>query len=318
MAQIVAGMASSHAFALMDPADWEQGRAHNRALYGKLYGGEPPEQPRVATETAEDIRTRYANVRATLDHLQAVMATKRPDALLLIGDDQRENFTEENLPQFAIYTGEQVKTAGRQGDGRTYRCHAELAEAVLESCVEQGIDLSFSRRFPDEELKSHAHTPLLPMLALEAQIPVVPMFVNALHHPAPEPARCYAFGQAIRRALEARPPDERVVLYASGGLSHFTAGYPWKQYRGPHAYGAISEEFDHQILQWMRQGKGSQCTSLTSRDLLDHGDIEFRSWIIMLGAVGDTPATELTYEPFYRGIMGMGVGYWDLENGRST
>src|SRR5258708_2488596 len=99
MAQIVAGMASSHAFALMDPDQWEQGRAHNRALYGKLYGGEPPEQPRVATETMEDIHTRYANVRATLDHLKAAMATKRPDALLLIGDDHPENFHAQNRPQ---------------------------------------------------------------------------------------------------------------------------------------------------------------------------------------------------------------------------
>jgi hypothetical protein len=313
MAEIVAGMAASHAFALVNPTEWDQQRAHNRTLYQKWYGVEPPEQPQVADETIEEVQSRYGRVRAALDRLQAAVATKRPDALLVIGDDQRENFTEENLPQFAIYTGERVKTAGRWADGRMYPCHAELAEALLESCVEQGIDLAFSRRFPDEELKSHAHTPLLNLLALPTNVPVVPIFVNALHHPAPEPARCYAFGQAIGRALEARPPGERVVVYASGGLSHFTAGYPWKHYRGPHGYGAISEGFDHTLLEWMRHGEGSRCAGLTSRDLLDHGDIEFRSWIIMLGAIGATPATELTYEPFYRGIMGMGVGYWDLE-----
>src|SRR4051794_30968346 len=102
MAQIVAGMASSHAFALTDPAEWDQQRAHNRKLYQQLYGVEPPEQPRVATETMEEVRTRHAHVQGALGHLQAAMATKQPDALLLIGDDQRENFTEENLPQFAI------------------------------------------------------------------------------------------------------------------------------------------------------------------------------------------------------------------------
>src|SRR5262249_37239493 len=151
MAQIVAGMATSHAFALMDPAEWDGQRTHNRKLYQQYYGVEPPEQPQVATETMEEIRTRHGHIQAALADLQTAVSTKRPDALLLIGDDQSENFTEENLPQFAIYTGERVKAAGRWADGRTYPCHAELAEAVLESCVEQGIDLAFSRRFPDEE-----------------------------------------------------------------------------------------------------------------------------------------------------------------------
>jgi len=31
----------------------------------------------------------------------------KPDALILIGDDQNENFKEDNLPQIAIYLGEQ-------------------------------------------------------------------------------------------------------------------------------------------------------------------------------------------------------------------
>ena len=83
------------------------------------------------------VQMRYAHVRAALDQLQAAVAAQRPDVLLLIGDDQHENYNEENLPQFAIYTGEEVNTAGRWADGRTYPCHTQLAGALLESCVEQ-------------------------------------------------------------------------------------------------------------------------------------------------------------------------------------
>ena len=32
-----------------------------------------------------------------------------------------------------------------------------------------------------------------------------------------------------------------------------------------------------------------------------------------LGAVDKAPAKVLAYEAFYRGIMGMGVAYWDVE-----
>ena len=41
-----------------------------------------------------------------------------------------------------------------------------------------------------------------------------------------------------------------------------------------------------------------------------------RSWITLVGAVGETPAKVLAYEPFYSGVMAMGVAYWEMENGK--
>jgi hypothetical protein len=43
-----------------------------------------------------------------------------------------------------------------------------------------------------------------------------------------------------------------------------------------------------------------------------HGDAELRQWIVMLGAIGYVKPEFLVYEPLYRGIMGMGVGWWSL------
>ncbi len=63
--------------------------------------------------------------------------------------------------------------------------------------------------------------------------------------------------------------------------------------------------------------RGSRLASLTSQDLLDNGEIELRSWIVLLGALGDRPASELVYEPFYRANMAMGVAYWELEASQS-
>ncbi len=153
------------------------------------------------------------------------------------------------------------------------------------------------------------------MVMPEAEIPVVLIFVNAIHVPAPSLARCYGLGRAIKEIVESRPADERVAIYASGGLSHFTAGYPWKHYKGSYGVGSISEEFDRKAVANMSKGDGEKLTQLTSQDLLDNGGIEMRSWITLVGAVGKVPAKVLAYEPFYSGVMGMGVAYWELEGG---
>ena len=310
MGTIAAGLASSHAFTLLDPDTWDERRAWNRGAYQRRYGVEPPQQPQVEQETPETIRPRYERIRAGLEGLRDELAAMRPDALLVIGDDQDENYNEQNMPQLAIYTGDRVRAVSHGDDGGEYACHAELAQAILEGCVAQGFDLAYSRQFPNGELKSHAHGPPLQILLPERNIPIVPIFVNAIHVPAPEPARCYAFGQAVARVIESRPSNERVAVYASGGLSHFTAGYPWTSYQGPNTHGAICTDFDHSAVELMRQGKASKLAELTSKDLLASGEIELRSWLIMLGAVGDRPATDIVYEPFYSAIMGMAVARW--------
>ncbi len=58
----------------------------------------------------------------------------------------------------------------------------------------------------------------------------------------------------------------------------------------------------------MLQGCGQELAKLSSKDLLDNGDIELRQWIMML----DHKPQQLLYELFYRGVFGMAVGYWDL------
>jgi hypothetical protein len=105
-----------------------------------------------------------------------------------------------------------------------------------------------------------------------------------------------------------------VAVYASGGLSHFTAGYPWKHYSGPHGLGSISEELDRRVIGWMEQGRGDELGRLTSQELLDNGDIELRSWITLMGAIGNRRPAFLHYEPFYSAVMAMSIGYWELED----
>lgn len=317
MGKIVAGLASSHAFALSNPSDWDGARERNRAAYKSRYGVDPPIHPKIAEETPEVREARYRNVREGLDFLREKLRAKRPDALILVGDDQNEHFKEDNAPQIALYVGGEVfATERRDGDrkrGARYRCHSDLAQGILNGLVERDFDLSFCKSFPNSELIAHAFAPILTTMVPEADIPVVLLFVNAIHVPAPSPGRCYRLGRAIREIVERRPAGERVAVYASGGLSHFTSGYPYRHYKGPYTYGSISEDFDREALKLMEQGKGAKLAELTSQNLLDNGDIEMRSWMVLLGAAEEAPARVLAYEPLYSGIMGMGVAYWELE-----
>lgn len=317
MGSLVAAMASSHAFAVAPPEKWDELRERNRNVYAQRQNiAVPPSHPRVNQENWDDVQERYGRVRKGLLALKHIIEVSKPDALIVIGDDQNENYTSQNVPQFAIYTGEEAVFFDRLfKQERIYPCAAELSRVILSSAVEAGFDLSFSENFPEKRLISHAHAePLMRILLPAADVPIVPIYVNAIHPPGPTPARCFAFGQTIAEIIRNKLGDKRIALYASGGLSHFTAGYPWRVYTGPFGYGAISEDFDRRIIQWMKDGQVEEIKKLTSRDLLDHGDIEFRSWIILLGAVGAVPAQLLAYEPLYRGLMGMGVAHWPMED----
>ncbi len=313
MGQIIAGLASSHAYTFLEPAEWETRRQFTRNNYARRYGVEPPERPEVAGEAPEANEERFSQIRDGLKHLRARLEALQPDALLLIGDDQDENYREDNLPQFAIFTGESVVAARRGStEGTRYRCDAALSAAILVGAVEAGFDLASSRSFPGDALISHAHTDVLRFMDPEGRIPLVPIFINAIHVPAPTPRRCYDFGRALRTIIEAQPDGKRVALYASGGLSHYTAGFPWPHYDGPATLGSIATDFDRRAVGLIAEGRAAELAKLSSRDILDTGNIEMRQWIVLLGALGEARPERLVYEPFFRGLMGMAVGSWDL------
>jgi hypothetical protein len=316
MAELVAGLATSHAFTFIEPSRWDEFREKNRASYARRYGAPPAAHPGVEQESLQANERRYERIRARLDGLRRALVERDVSALVLVGDDQDENFSDAILPQIAVYVGPDFQLVNRlSGARRPYPAHSALARAIVERGVADGFDIASLGSFPNRELLSHAHAQVLEAFAGESPVPVVLVFVNAIHHPSVEPARCYALGQMIARAVTAfeageGAPTERVAICGSGGLSHFTAGYPWRHYSGPYQYGSISEEFDRDCIELMRAGRGDKLAELSSGDLLQNGDIEMRAWITVLGAVGPTPADDVVYEPFYRGLMAMSVASW--------
>src|SRR6266446_3391404 len=102
----------------------------------------------------------------------------------------------------------------------------------------------------------------------------------------PAPRRCYEWGRALGEILGSRP--ERVALIASGGMSH---------YPGTDRYASPDFDWDRRVLETLQAGRGSELAAVTGEELDKTGNIELRTWITLLGAVGDRPADVYCYEP---------------------
>jgi aromatic ring-opening dioxygenase catalytic subunit (LigB family) len=319
MGTIVGAMLSTHAYTFVDPATWDTRRAtRTRRNYAAKYGSVPPERPEVATETDADIERRFATIRSGFAEVRRRLAEARADTLLIIGNDQDENFSPHLLPQFAVYTGADFRivsrTAGESAAAAaatTYRAAPKLGRAIVEFALESGFDPATIEEFSGGALEAHAHREPLQFYDPAATQTVLPIFVNAIHPPAPSPMRCYAFGRMLRAAIERSPDAGRVLLLASGGLSHFPADFPWREYAGPLTIGAVCADFDRRSVAAMRGGNGALLAALSSADLMANGNDELRQTIVMLGALGTAVPAFLHYEPFYRAIMGIAVGCWD-------
>jgi 3-O-methylgallate 3,4-dioxygenase len=123
-------------------------------------------------------------------------------------------------------------------------------------------------------------------------VPIVPVFVNCYYPPnQPSPSRCYAFGHALRRAIESWPGELRVALIASGGLSHFV----------------IDEALDRQLLRGITEKSSEPITSLPAAKL-NSGSSEIRNWIALAAAMENAALASLEYVPCYRTPSGTGCG----------
>ena len=101
--------------------------------------------------------------------------------------------------------------------------HPKLAAHIGNALFAEEFDLSF---FQDKALDHGAFSPLSVLWPHEPAwpAPIVPLQVGVVQFPIPSAKRCYKLGQALRRAIESYPEDLRVVIIATGGLSHQVHG----------------------------------------------------------------------------------------------
>lgn len=146
-------------------------------------------------------------------------------------------------------------------------------------------------RAPSRKGVPHGFAYVVKSVLENRPVPMVPVFVNTCYPPnRPTGRRCYDFGAALRALVEAYPTDQRVLVVASGGLSHFV----------------LDEELDRLLIKGLETDDRSILEHLPR---LDTPTGEIRNWIVAAGACQDHRFELIDYVPTARSIAGTGGGW---------
>jgi hypothetical protein len=317
MAEIVLGIGTSHSPQLSVPAsEWHLLREKDEHDPGLDYPGLLRRaKPNIDQDlTDKKMRERDEACQNAIGVLGDVLQKAKADVIVVFGDDQHEQFDDDNMPTFALYHGQSLpivkhtggnpaawKSAEERGWAETaeeYRAGSELAEHLIRSLVTDEFDIARCDRLRKERGVGHAFSFLYRRVWPGGVLPMVPVMVNTYYPPnQPTPKRCYALGQAVRRGVESWKRDARVVIMASGGLSHVV----------------IDEELDHTVLDGLMHKNPELLYSLP-RDKMRDGTSEILNWIALAGAVVPMEMTLVDYVTTYRSPAGTGCGmafaYW--------
>src|ERR1700730_6255484 len=195
-----------------------------------------------------------------IDAVAEALAKAAPDVVVIVGDDQREMFLDDGMPTLAVYWGETVECIPKPeeelppslrparwanyGEQReVYQCVPQLGRHGVEQMMVEGFDVAQLREQPQGRSIGHAFNFVKIRIMRDHVVPMLPVMVNTYFPPnQPTAGRCYAFGRALRRAVDSWDSDARVAVVASGGLSHFV----------------IDEDLDHRILEAFRSRDATQ------------------------------------------------------------
>jgi hypothetical protein len=322
MARLVAAFGSSHSPALASPAQDMAGHARrdeqyahhldldgNRVSYRELLARR--KDSLAAEVTPEKIQERVNACERHLDRLSESIRQARLDALIVVGDDQREQYFEDNMPAFLVYCGATIANSTLQLPAgapeywkrarsiyhepdapRDYPVARELGLHLIDSLLDSGFDLSVGDKLARPRGEGHAFGFVHRRLMAAHVIPIVPLVVNTYYPPnQPRPRRCFHLGLALQNAIRAFPEDHRVGLIASGGLSHFT----------------IDEALDQDVLRGCREADERLLAGIPPAKL-NSGSSEIRNWIVVAGAAAGLRTQWQEYVPLYRTPAGTGCG----------
>ena len=230
----------------------------------------------------------------------------RPDVIVAIGADHWANFFLDNMPAICIGVGDEHGGPPEPWladyPHQAMAGHARLGMHIAEAAFRSGFEPSLSH-----ELKlDHAFCVPLWKVGLNPLPAIVPVIINALQSPLPSPSRCLALGAVLADAIKAMPEPLRVVILATGGLSH-SVGEP--------EMGRIDETFDREVLQLFADGAhGPLLAMLTDQRMAQagNGTAELRFWLAAHGAAQDRTFELIHYEPVAATYTGCGFAEWRL------
>jgi aromatic ring-opening dioxygenase catalytic subunit (LigB family) len=153
----------------------------------------------------------------------------------------------------------------------------DFAWHLARCLVEDEFDPTICQEMP---LDHGVLAPLPLLLEHPWRVPIVPLAVNVIQHPLPTARRCFRLGQAIGRAIAAYPPNLKVAVLGTGGLSH--------QLHGPD-FGVVNPGWDREFLDRLEDDPAA-LAALSHDEYMRRGGaeaVEMIIWLIMRGALGN-------------------------------
>jgi protocatechuate 4,5-dioxygenase beta chain len=231
----------------------------------------------------------------------------RPDVVVGVANDHLLNFPMESIPDWCVGTAERWR-----GPAEWFRDwvnipeyqvsgNRDLARHIVRDCGRRGFNLAFS----DDLLFDDNWSVPLKFLTPTYDVPLVPIHMNCVMPPLPDPARCFEFGRALGEAVRAWPTKTRVAIMGTGGLSHDPGGPK---------YFAVDERFDRWFLDLLGEGDSKKVLREVTIDRMiaagDGGTVELLAWLVAMGAAGGRPAETVFYVPSVPLRCGMGGVAW--------
>ncbi|MBL0945144.1 MAG: protocatechuate 3,4-dioxygenase [Hydrogenophaga sp.] len=215
----------------------------------------------------------YAPVR---DWLRQVAA----DTLVFVYNDHLNNFQFDNYPSFALGTGEQHRVFGEGKMPRPLPAQVQGNSALAWQLARGLVADEFDPSLCLDLALDHGVMSVLPLLAPPPYgVSVIPLAVNVVLEPMPTPRRCWKLGQSIARAVQATPGDARVVVVATGGLSHQLHG---------DCFGDTNPAWDQRFLDLLERDPEA-LADITHQELIERGGaeaVEMMVWLTMRASLG--------------------------------
>lgn len=306
------GLACSHAAGMFRPPEHWQQWMIDRVAPGVFERYPEAARQRDSLEVCQEL---YARIHRGFDDMRRAVQEYQPDVIVFVGDDQGDLFNLSNNPTLAVYIGEE-EMWGHQGyewdvpmkdrSVVTFKNHVDVSRHLARGLIKRNFDVSTLHRFDPQGREGyglpHMAARIAPELDPSGEIPIVCVLLNEYYAPLPSGERCAALGRAMADILNTR--DEKILLVASGGLSHYPSEKDFNR-------GDIDVELDTWVLERIERNELDQLEKLFSFDsaALRSGTGEIRAWISVAAAM-DTPARVVDYMPVHACFTGIAFAEW--------
>jgi 2,3-dihydroxyphenylpropionate 1,2-dioxygenase len=238
-----------------------------------------PHAPQFFTMPETEERATVERVRAVAADIGTRLRALKPDLWIMFSNDHAEQFFHHVAPPFTIHVGGEA--SGEFAGRKVYwKIPSEISFALVRDLYRQGFDPAFTSTAKFDYAMG------IPLTHLGHTEPVLPIYVNAYLPPQPSIERCYAFGQAVARAVTGL--GLRTVVLASGGMSHFP---------GTDRYSNPELAWDKEVLAKLATGNLKSLIGYSEAELDDTGNIELRCWACAAGALGERKPDIVQMDP---------------------